>query len=141
MSSAVTPIHENVHGEPAKVDLAKFGMLTFLASEAMLFAGLISAYLILWISRGSAYEPEWLREENFTWPLLLTGVNTVFLLTSSYTLFRGEQAVVKNAPVGSRSRRCWARSSWAFSVMNGRTSFMRTSGSTRVGRTRRTSSR
>ena len=99
MSSAVTPIHEDVHGEPAKVDLAKFGMITFLASEAMLFAGLISAYLILWISRGSAYEPEWLKEENFTWPLLLTGINTVFLLTSSATLYMGEQAVVKNKPI------------------------------------------
>lgn len=87
-----------------QVNLTKFGMITFLASEAMLFAGLISAYLILWISRGHAYEPDWLKigkyaEEHgghaFTWPLLLTGINTVFLLASSATLYMGEQAVVK----------------------------------------------
>ncbi len=104
MSSAVTPIQENAHGEPAHVDLAKFGMLTFLASEAMLFAGLISAYVILWISRGAAYEPEWLKtgewtEHHFSWPLLTTGINTLFLLSSSATLWMGEKAVVKNKPI------------------------------------------
>ena len=41
MSSIVTPVHETA-GDAPKVDLAKFGMLTFLASEAMLFAGLSS---------------------------------------------------------------------------------------------------
>ena len=46
------------HSEPAvpmPVNLVKFGMITFLASEAMLFAGLISAYLISWI--GHAVRP------------------------------------------------------------------------------------
>ena len=44
------------------VNLTKFGMITFLASEAMLFAGLISAYVISWIGRGHAYQPGWLRK-------------------------------------------------------------------------------
>ena len=91
MSSSVAT---NSHHAPT-VNLTKFGMVTFLASEVMLFAGLISAYLILWISKGSAYEPEWLKEESFRWPLLLTGVNTVFLLSSSGTLYMAEQAVLK----------------------------------------------
>ena len=91
MSSSVAT---NPHHAPT-VNLTKFGMITFLASEVMLFAGLISAYLILWISKGSAYEPEWLKEESFRWPLLLTGINTVFLLSSSGTLYMAEQGVVK----------------------------------------------
>ena len=76
---------------PPKINLARFGMLTFLASEAMLFAGLISAYLILWISRGSAFRPEWAE----SWPVFLTGMNTVILVGSSFTLLWGEKNVVK----------------------------------------------
>lgn len=91
MSSIATPVHETA-GDVPHVSLAKFGMLTFLASEAMLFAGLISAYLILWISRGTAYRPEWIHE---SWPIKLTGANTVLLLSSSYTLWLGEKAVAK----------------------------------------------
>jgi cytochrome c oxidase subunit 3 len=76
---------------PPKINLARFGMLTFLASEAMLFAGLISAYLILWISRGSLFRPDWAA----SWPVALTGVNTVILVGSSFTLLWGEKNVVK----------------------------------------------
>ena len=84
---------------PPEVNLTKFGMLTFLASEAMLFAGLITAYLILWITNGHAYEPEWMRDEKFTWPLKLTGINTMFLLSSSVTLYMGEKAVLKGKSI------------------------------------------
>lgn len=78
-----------------KVDLTKFGMITFLASEAMLFAGLITAYLISWIGHHATYQPQWLKDEHFAWPLLMTSINTVFLLSSSGTLWVGEKAVVK----------------------------------------------
>ena len=86
------------HSEPSPpmpVNLVKFGMITFLASEAMLFAGLISAYLISWIGRGHAYEPQWLKDEHFVWPWFVTSINTLFLLSSSGTLFMGEKDVVK----------------------------------------------
>ncbi len=95
----------SAHAAP-KVDLAKFGMVTFLASEAMLFAGLISAYLISWISAGDKYRPEWIvnsadlaKEHLNTWPLLLTGFNTVLLVTSSFTLLWAEKNVLKNKPL------------------------------------------
>lgn len=92
-TAAAHPADAHHHTPP--VNLTKFGMITFLASEAMLFGGLICAYLILWMSKGSEYRPHVLQEENFTWPLLLTGVNTVFLLASSGTLWFGEKAVLK----------------------------------------------
>ncbi len=91
MSSSVAT---DPHHAPT-VNLTKFGMITFLASEVMLFAGLITAYVILWFKGGAGYEPEWLKEESFRWPLALTGMNTVFLLSSSATLYMAEQAVVK----------------------------------------------
>ena len=50
---------------------------------------------ILWLSRGSAYEPGWLKEEGFKWPLLLTGINTLILFSSSGTLYMAEKGVVK----------------------------------------------
>ena len=54
-STAAAPVSS--HAQP-KVDLAKFGMITFLASEAMLFAGLIGAYIVLWKSQGALFKPE-----------------------------------------------------------------------------------
>ena len=85
----------SAHAAP-QVDLAKFGMITFLASEAMLFAGLISAYLISWISAGAQYRPEWVEH---SWPIALTGFNTVLLVTSSATLWWAEKNVLKNKPI------------------------------------------
>ncbi len=96
MSTAAHPVDTH---KPPEVNLTKFGMTTFLASEAMLFAGLISAYLILWISQGKNYEPEWLKADKFTWPVLVTGINTCFLLASSGTLYMGEQAVLKGKSI------------------------------------------
>lgn len=96
MSTAAQPV--DLHDTPP-VNLTKFGMITFLASEAMLFAGLISAYLILWVSRGSGYVPPALREEHYSWPILLTAVNTCILVASSGTLYLAERAVVKAKPI------------------------------------------
>lgn len=74
-----------------KVNLARFGMITFLASEAMLFAGLIGAYIVLWKSRGPLFRPEHVEH----WPVGLTGFNTFLLLASSVTLLWAERNVVK----------------------------------------------
>lgn len=76
-----------------KISLARFGMLTFLASEAMLFAGLICAYMVL---RGAAgwsngYRPEGAPEL----PWLLTGFNTLLLIASSVTCIIAERQVVR----------------------------------------------
>ncbi len=92
-TAAAKPLNASEH--PVPVNLVKFGMITFLASEAMLFAGLITAYLISWTSQGAAYEPEWLKSIHFTWPLALTGANTVLLLSSSATLWWAEKAVLQ----------------------------------------------
>ena len=95
-TAAAQPV--DLHAPPP-VNLTKFGMITFLASEAMLFAGLITAYLILWYTRGKEYVPGSLQKEHFTWPILLTGINTVILLSSSYTLYRAEKAVLNAKPI------------------------------------------
>ena len=92
MSTAANPVDVS---HPPEVNLTKFGMLTFLASEVMLFAGLIAAYLISWITAGNGYVPPPLRVEHYTWPLGLTAVNTLFLFSSSGTLLVAERNVLK----------------------------------------------
>ena len=71
--------------------MAIFGMTIFLASEAMLFAGLIGGYVVLRLS-----SPAWPPSPEYPrLPILLTGINTVFLITSSFTYHFAEVAVKK----------------------------------------------
>jgi cytochrome c oxidase subunit 3 len=70
--------------------VAKFGMIMFLASEAMLFAGLIGGYIVLRLSL-----PEWPPKGAPHLPVVMTGINTVFLVASSFTFHFAEVAVRK----------------------------------------------
>ena len=88
MSTAALPAHETPHAPPRT---AIFGMTLFLASEAMLFAGLIGGYVVLRLS-----SPAWPPSPEYPQlPVLLTGINTVFLVTSSFTYHFAEVAVKK----------------------------------------------
>src|SRR4030088_3315061 len=65
-------------------NVVRFGMLTFLASEAMLFAGLISGYMILRSGAGAGWQlPEGLKGGA---TLIKTLIATGLLLSSSVTL-------------------------------------------------------
>lgn len=88
MSTAALAAHEAPHAPPRT---AIFGMTLFLASEAMLFAGLIAGYLVLRLS-SAAWPPD---PESPHLPVVLTGINTVFLVSSSFTYHAAEVAVKK----------------------------------------------
>ena len=70
------------------VSNARLGMLVFLGAEAMFFTGLIGAFLVF-------------RLGSLTWPpagqprlpVAVTGVNTVILLLSGYTMYRALRAI------------------------------------------------
>lgn len=89
--------HAGHTGAPPAV--AKFGMIIFLLSEAMLFSGLLGAYFILrWTQNGFPWQPEHAWPPGSTTPhlpLLLTSINTVFLVASSFTFHFSEVAVKK----------------------------------------------
>ena len=88
MSTAALPAHETPHAPPRT---AIFGMTLFLASEAMLFAGLIAGYIVLRLS-----SPAWPPSPDLPkLPVVLTGINTVFLIASSFTYHAAEVAVKK----------------------------------------------
>ena len=94
MSTAVLNHDQPAGHASAPPATAKFGMIMFLASEAMLFAGLIGGYIVLRLSM-----PQWplpLEDGRVVHlPWLLTGINTVFLVTSSFTLHFAEVQVKK----------------------------------------------
>lgn len=95
MSSA-TLTHEPHGHSGASHATAKFGMIMFLISEGMLFAGLITSYIILrWVEGGFPWQPgsQWPPEGAPHLPVLLTSINTVFLVASSFTLHFSEVQV------------------------------------------------
>ncbi|MEO8605567.1 MAG: heme-copper oxidase subunit III [bacterium] len=66
---------------------AVLGMLVFLGSEAMLFAALISAYLVL-----RAGADSWPPPGQPRLPLVLTGANTAVLLLSGVSMWAAQRA-------------------------------------------------
>jgi heme/copper-type cytochrome/quinol oxidase subunit 3 len=84
--SAVTPhVPAPVRRQP-RIPSTRLGMWMFLASEVVIFGGLICCYLLLRLRH-----TEWLQESAHT--LLPVGtINTVILLTSSLTMVLAHQA-------------------------------------------------
>ena len=92
--------HDSHHGHAgAPPATAKFGMIMFLISEGMLFAGLLGGYFVLrWAEVGFPWQAgyAWPRGEGIPpLPVFLTSVNTIFLLASSVTFHMAEVAVNK----------------------------------------------
>src|SRR5258707_10412566 len=79
-------------------NVVRFGMITFLASEAMLFSGLICGYIVLRNGAGSAWQmPEALKN---VFVLVKTLVATGCLLASSFTLHFSESRLIKHSLYG-----------------------------------------
>ncbi len=85
--SSETAVEESYTGFPTP----RMGMLIFLISESMMFVTLISGYLVL---RGS--QPVWPPASQPHLNVLLTGINTFFLLSSSITFHFAEVFYRKN---------------------------------------------
>ncbi len=98
MTTAVLP-HDSHAGHGASPATCKFGMIIFLVSEAMLFAGLIAGYFVLrWSENGFPWQPghAWPRDPSLPHlPVFLTSINTVFLVTSSFTFHFAETTIQK----------------------------------------------
>ncbi|MDB9515104.1 heme-copper oxidase subunit III [Kamptonema animale CS-326] len=98
VNSSVPPeatAHAAEHHEEHQ-DLRVFGLLTFLASESLMFGGFFSAYLLL---RGATevWPPEGTEVE-----LLLPTINTIILVSSSFVIHMGDTAIKKNDVKGMR---------------------------------------
>ncbi|MCT7972677.1 cytochrome c oxidase subunit 3 [Laspinema olomoucense] len=87
--------HGGHHGDHP--DHRIFGIIIFLVAESMIFLGLFAAYLTF-----RAVSPEWPPEGTPEMELLLPGVNTIILISSSFVMNRGNAAIKKNDVNGLR---------------------------------------
>lgn len=84
---ASEPAVRQLGREPA-IDAARLGMLIFLGSETMVFAGFVAAFLVFRLGA-----PVWPPPFQPRLPVEVTGVNTAVLLLSGYTMWRALRAV------------------------------------------------
>jgi cytochrome c oxidase subunit 3 len=95
MQAPVTTIDEV---PPAGPNIIRFGMCTFLASEAMLFAGLICGYMVLRGGAGAGWQmPEALKNAP---TMIKTIIATLCLISSSFTLHFAEARLIKGTKGG-----------------------------------------
>ncbi|MEI6429145.1 MAG: heme-copper oxidase subunit III [Pseudanabaena sp. ELA607] len=88
--------HQDGHSHGHK-DLRPFGLIVFLISEGMLFMGLFVAYLTY-----RAVAPSWPPEGTPELELLLPGVNTLILLSSSFVIHQADTAIKENRLAATR---------------------------------------
>ena len=72
---------------------ARLGILVLLGAETMLFSGLIGAFLVFRVGNVTWPPPSHIGIEL---PRAVTGINTVLLLLSGYTMFQARRAIQKD---------------------------------------------
>ncbi|MFQ5898702.1 MAG: heme-copper oxidase subunit III [Candidatus Methylomirabilia bacterium] len=77
------------------IENAKLGMLMFLGAETMFFGGLIAAFLVMRLGA-----PAWPPPAQPRLPVAVTGLNTLVLLASSFTLARALRAIRRGDQAG-----------------------------------------
>jgi cytochrome c oxidase subunit III len=81
--------HDSHH--EAHPDFRIFGLIVFLVAEGMIFLGLFIAYLAF-----RSMAPEWPPAGTPKLELMLPGINTVILLSSSLVIHQADTAIKKN---------------------------------------------
>lgn len=89
---------EAAHGHHEHPDHRVFGVIVFLIAEAMIFLGLFTAYLTF-----RAVAPTWPPEGTPELELLLPGINTIILISSSFVIHNADSAIKKNDVKGLRT--------------------------------------
>jgi len=94
--------HGHHDAPPTSPAICKLGMCIFLCSEALLFSGLISSYLVVRQAGGFWNWPPDLGDgiELTSMPKLLTGINTIILISSSFA-YHGAEVAVKKGKSGA----------------------------------------
>lgn len=73
------------------------GVVVFLVAESMIFLGMFSAYLI-YRAMSEQWPPEGIERE-----LLLPGINTLILISSSFVMNRGNKAIKNDDQAGLKT--------------------------------------
>lgn len=78
-------------------DFRIFGLIVFLVAEGMIFLGMFGAYAAF-----RSTLPSWPPEGTPELELLLPGVNTIILISSSFVIHNADTAIKKNDVAGMR---------------------------------------
>lgn len=87
----LTEQSDNLKRQPG-MSMEILGMYLFIASELILFITLL--FILFWLRSGLV--GDWPPPDQPRLPLGITGINTVFLLVSGYTMHRAYRAVKQN---------------------------------------------
>ena len=92
---STTYAHEAATTHHGHGDLRMFGVVLFLVAESAIFLGLFSAYLIY-----RSVMPQWPPAGTPELDLLLPGVNSIILISSSFVMHKGQAAIKNNDNAG-----------------------------------------
>jgi cytochrome c oxidase subunit 3 len=89
--------HHEHHGPPeahasSKIDRQTLGILLFIVSEVMLFGAFFASYFFI---RAVANDGPW-PPDGFELPVLIAGINTVILVSSSFTIHWALEGIRRN---------------------------------------------
>ena len=87
--------------QSSRVDSTTLGMLLFIGSEAMLFGSFFAAYFFVRVVNPSA--PAHWPPAPFHFPIFVAGVNTVILVTSSFTMHCALQSIKRGNRAGLKA--------------------------------------
>lgn len=87
---------ESAHHEEHP-DFRLFGLIVFLVAEGMIFLGMFGAYAAF-----RSTLPSWPPEGTPELELLLPGINTIILISSSFVIHNADTAIKKNDIAGMR---------------------------------------
>lgn len=93
--SQVTTAYETEAHHGGHPDHRVFGVVLFLIAESAIFLGLFSAYLIY-----RSVMPVWPPEGTPERELLLPGINSLILISSSFVMHKGQEEIRKNNLAG-----------------------------------------
>jgi cytochrome c oxidase subunit 3 len=107
MSAAHAEAHAHYdawsHPPPAnvssRVDARVLGMFMFIASEVMLFGSFFTAYFFVRVVKAPPHWPP----EGFHAPVFVAGINTLILVTSSFTMHWALTSIKRGNHAGLRS--------------------------------------
>ena len=81
--------------QSSRVDARTLGMFLFIASEVMLFGSFFTAYFFVRVAKGEAWPTP-----GHELPVFVAGINTIILVSSSFTMHWALQAIKRGNRVG-----------------------------------------
>lgn len=101
MNELEHPSYASAEGENRPISNARLAVLVLLGAEIMFFAGLIGTFLVFRL--GSTTWPP-ASQVDVRLPVAVTGLNTIVLLLSGFTMFKARQAIRQGLQNALRNR-------------------------------------